>query len=664
MQRVSHLRVGLAAVLACASIGVAHVCTQAAPLSVKITSPMGRMGLTGPVRIVAQVHLAETETANALHVQFLVNQHLLRTVDSGPPYAAEWVDENPFDREEIEVRATDALGHEAKDTVVLEPFEAVEESQITSVLVEASVRDKDGKFVRGLAASNLALAEDGVPQVLDMVHQEDVGATFALLVDSSSSMSRNMDFVQRTAARLASFLRSNDRVMVAPFSRRIGPTTGPTNDQRTIVESIDAIRPAGGTAILDSLCAISETLHTADGRRAIVLITDGYDENSTHTFDDAMTAVKQAQATVYVVGIGGVAGVSLKGERLLRQLATETGGRFFFPARDEQLQSVHDTLVDDVENRYLMSYTPTNQAYDGQWRAIAVHAANPDYVVRARQGYFAPKPPPVRATIEFTAADEAGRYLDLTAADLDVTEEGVPQQVSSFTEAIQPVSIVLALDASGSMKKSEADVVKSARDFVGALRKEDQLALVLFSDHSTFVHDLSTNRDSTYEAIDQYKANGGTALYDALADALQRLKRVEGRRVVVVMTDGRDEDNPGTGPGSVRKLDDVLSELKDSGATVFSIGLGTKVDRGPIQEFADRSGGLALFPTDVTELAGEFQRIVEDLRRRYVVAYTSTRTQHDGKWRHVDIRVKSSPKASVRSIGGYWAPGAGAAASK
>jgi hypothetical protein len=104
--------------------------------------------------------------------------------------------------------------------------------------------------------------------------------------------------------------------------------------------------------------------------------------------------------------------------------------------------------------------------------------------------------------------------------------------------------------------------------------------------------------------------------------------------------------------------------LKDTGATVFSIGLGTKVDRGPIQEFADRSGGLALFPTDVTELAGQFQRIVEDLRRRYVVGYTSTSAQHDGKWRDVDIRVKSSPHASVRSIGGYWAPGTSAAAPK
>ena len=77
-----------------------------------------------------------------------------------------------------------------------------------------------------------------------------------------------------------------------------------------------------------------------DGRRAIVLITDGYDEHSTSSVDDALAAAKAARATVYVVGIGGVAGISLKGERLLRRIAAETGGRAFFPASEDQLELV------------------------------------------------------------------------------------------------------------------------------------------------------------------------------------------------------------------------------------------------------------------------------------------------------------------------------------
>ena len=94
--------------------------------------------------------------------------------------------------------------------------------------------------------------------------------------------------------------------------------------------------------------------------------------------------------------------------------------------------------------------------------------------------------------------------------------------------------------------------------------------------------------------------------------------------MVVVMTDGRDENNPGNGPGSTQSLADVRSQLKDSGATVFAIGLGTKVDAAPLKKLADLSGGRALLPQDVSELGAEFQRVVEDLRRRYVVGYTST----------------------------------------
>jgi VWFA-related protein len=346
----------------------------------------------------------------------------------------------------------------------------------------------------------------------------------------------------------------------------------------------------------------------------------------------------------------------MKGERLLRRLAVETGGRFFFPAREQQLAEVHDVLTEDVQNRYLITYTPSNQQVDGAWRDVAVSTTEPTHVIRTRPGYFAPKPPPIRPAIEFTATDSEERYLDLTVEDLEVFEDGVVQQVESFQEAVQPVSIVLALDASGSMKKKEADVVASAREFIHALRPQDRLALVLFADRTVFAHDLSENREFAAEALEDYRAVGGTALYDALSDSMIRLKRAEGRRVVVVMTDGRDENNPGTGPGSTRRLPDVLKHVQDTGALVFTIGLGTNVDQAILKEIADRSGGRALFPTDVSELAAEYQRVVDDLRRRYVLGYTSTHIKRDGSWRNVEIRIKGHDAAVVRSLGGYYAP--------
>ena len=625
----------------------------AAP-SVRITSPLGRSGTSGSIRIVAQI---QPQPHVALGpVQFFVDGTLLQTDVDGAPYAVEWTDENPFERREIAVAVSDALGREVRDTIVLEPFDIVEEAQVTSVLVEASVQDKNRRFVKNIPPAAFSLFEDGVPQVLDLARHEAVGATFALLIDSSASMSRRLEFVQRTAAALADYMSPRDRTIVAPFSKGLLPLTGPTDDRATVTDAIGAIRSKGGTAILDSLVQLAQSLPESTGRRAIILITDGYDENSVTTVDEALEALKSARTTVYAVAIGGIAGISLKGERVLRRLAAETGGRIFLPANEDQLQVVHAALADDVQNRYLLTYTPTNQRQDGKWREISVQVAESGYRVDARPGYFAPKPAPVRPTIEFTAMDPSGAYLDVAAADLEVVEDGVLQQIDVFHEATQPVSIVLALDASGSMRRREGEVIASAGAFAAALRPQDQLAVAMFADAVTFVHDFSTDRKTTWEAIDGYTVSGGTALYDAVSAALTRLQRAEGRRVVVVMTDGRDENGPGTGPGSSRTLGEVLEQVKTSGATIFTIGLGTKVDDRPLQQFAELSGGRALLPRNVSELSGEFQRVTEDLRRRYVVGYTSTNGERNGQWRKVDIRLKAAPQATVRTSGGYSAP--------
>ena len=148
--------------------------------------------------------------------------------------------------------------------------------------------------------------------------------------------------------------------------------TGPTGDRRTIIEAIQHIEPTGGTAILDALIELSERLPKAEDRRSVILISDGYDEHSRDSFEDALAAVKSAGITIYVVGIGGVAGISLKGERELKRLASETGGRVFFPPRAEELAGVYDQLAADAQNRYLVTYTPTNTTRDGSWRAVSL----------------------------------------------------------------------------------------------------------------------------------------------------------------------------------------------------------------------------------------------------------------------------------------------------
>ncbi len=371
--------------------------------------------------------------------------------------------------------------------------------------------------------------------------------------------------------------------------------------------------------------------------------------------EEAIAALQQRSATAYVIGVGGVAGISLRGERMLRRLAAETGGRAFFPWREEELPIVHDRVAADVANRYVITYTPRNQQVDGTFRRISLATTTPGLTVRARPGYFAPRPPPVRPTIEFTATDSSRQYLDLTREDLAVTEDGVAQQVEAFFEATSPVSIMLVLDESGSMRKSADGVKAAAQSFVKALRDQDKLAVIRFSDRPVLAHDLTLFRSDALKAIDEYTANGGTALYDAIHDALGRLKRVEGRRVVVALTDGRDENNAGTGPGSLLSFEELMAGIKDVDALVYAIGLGGNVDRARLEQIASTTGGDAYFPDSVEALAADYARIVENLRRRYVISYESTNSTRNGAWRKVEIR---SPRGELRfaSRGGYFAP--------
>jgi hypothetical protein len=124
----------------------------------------------------------------------------------------------------------------------------------------------------------------------------------------------------------------------------------------------------------------------------------------------------------------------------------------------------------------------------------------------------------------------------------------------------------------------------------------------------------------------------------------------------VVLTDGRDENNPGTAPGSVRTLPQVLDLVKEHNVTVFGIGLGPKVDRDTLESIAQVSGGESYFPESVSTLAREYRRVLEDLRRRWVIRYQSTNGKHDGSWRAVEVRSRKEGIV-ITAQNGYRAPG-------
>jgi VWFA-related protein len=133
------------------------------------------------------------------------------------------------------------------------------------------------------------------------------------------------------------------------------------------------------------------------------------------------------------------------------------------------------------------------------------------------------------------------------------------------------------------------------------------------------------------------------------------LKVVPGRRAVVVLTDGHDENKTSNGPGSAHTIEDVVQLAREVGATIFPVGLGTRVDKEFLEHLAKLSGGDAYFSADPEQLAEQFHGIIENLRQRYVLSYTSSNSKHDGAWRHVEIRPRTNTLV-VTTGGGYFAP--------
>lgn len=649
--RPAAIAVSLALLVLTLGVPGGHDGQERVVASIHITSPTGRSGLPGRVRIVARV---TTPSLVVPVVRFYVNDELLATDSDGPPYAAEWTDENPFAATRIRVEMTEGEAV-IEDHVDLKPFEVVEAAEVLSINVDASVRDAKGRYPSNLTAADFQLYENDVAQRVDAVRSESLPTTFALLIDSSQSMARNMDFVRHSVLKLPGLLRDEDMAIVAPFSNTITTITGPTRDGATLAEAVTAIKPGGGTAILESLAAVAKRFGDAPNRRAVVLVTDAYDENSTMTIDEVVAALKSAKVIVYTVAVGGVSGVSVKGEQMLRFIAEQTGGRAFFPWNAKEMAAASATIAEDAQHRYVVTYTPSNQRHDGAWRAIRLETNDSEYHVVARDGYLSPEPAPVKASFEFTVTNKSRQYVEIDRDNLLVTEDGVPQKVESFHESVAPVSVMLALDASGSMKKSTELVKSTASDFVRAVRPEDNLALITFADEPKFEHVLSGNREWSLDAIKRYTANGGTALYDALWNSLLTLKGVKGRRAIVLLSDGRDENNPGTAPGSKHTFSEVMTLQRQVGATVYVVGLGSNVDREVIDTLITQSGGQAYYADDATGLGAQFHRIVEDLRRRYVLSYASTNSIADGNWRKVEIRPHE-PGRIVTTAGGYFAP--------
>jgi Ca-activated chloride channel family protein len=269
------------------------------------------------------------------------------------------------------------------------------------VNVFVTVTDAHSGPVAGLTKDNFSLLEDGQEQKISIFEKQSaVPLSIALAVDTSMSTRHDLPLEQASAKRFAhTILRPVDALSVYGFNEYVREsTTGFTADLKRIDESIDHIRLGAATALYDAIYLISRALDRRQGRKVIVLITDGGDTISKVDYKEAVRAAEEAEAIVYsiiVVPIENSAGRETGGEHALIQLSEDTGGKYYYATSMAQLDEAFQKISDELRTQYLLAYYPLRRTSFSDFRRIQVSVVGSTgtsaYRVRNRAGYYTVK---------------------------------------------------------------------------------------------------------------------------------------------------------------------------------------------------------------------------------------------------------------------------------
>lgn len=264
-----------------------------------------------------------------------------------------------------------------------------------------------------------------------------------------------------------------------------------------------------------------------------------------------------------------------------------------------------------------------------------------------------------------TVVDRKGSLItDLNANDFEIYEEGKKQTITYFgrgdgtDETLPPLHVGALFDTSGSMEQ-DMDLSRSAAiKFLNALMMAVDITLVDFDSEVRVARYAQADFPRLVERIRQRKSEGMTALYDALGVYLDGANGQDGRKVLVLYTDGGDSQ-------SSMSYSDVLTLLKASDVTVYAVGFLehqsslTKMDqRSKLSQMSEVTGGQAFFPTTIKELDPVYDKVLQEIQAQYTLGYISADARTDGAWRKVDVKmVRGDLKgARVRARKGYFGP--------
>jgi Ca-activated chloride channel homolog len=259
--------------------------------------------------------------------------------------------------------------------------------------------DKHGKFVRDLNQQDFSILDDHKPPqaIVNFRRETDLPLHLGLLIDVSGSVQSRFGFEQDAAV---SFLQHSirtgfDKAFVVGFNKQSDLTQDFTDNVQLLSAGIHQLRDGGGTALYDAVYRACKEKLLKDRpdhptRKAIVILSDGEDNQSEVTRAQAIEMAQRSEVIIYAISTDD-SGLILRGDRVLEQLAEATGGRAFFPFKMKDITHSFAAIEDELRSQYVVSYRPADFDADGRYRTIEISALKKDLQVRARKGYFAPQ---------------------------------------------------------------------------------------------------------------------------------------------------------------------------------------------------------------------------------------------------------------------------------
>ena len=254
--------------------------------------------------------------------------------------------------------------------------------------------DKHGRYNPNLQQSDFALLDDSkAPAKVNSFHQQiNLPLRVGILIDTSTSIRSRFQFEQQSANEffLEMLKSKNDRAFVMGFDVTPTVTQDWTNNIDGLETGVNKLRPGGGTALYDAVYTAcrDKLLDVSRGqeptRKAIVLLSDGEDNQSRAYLDEAIKECQRAETTNWTPSRG-------KGDKVLAQMAQDTGGQVFFPPTVEEVSNSFKDIEEELRSQYALTYTPADFKMDGAFRTIYLYCNDRRYQVRARKGYFAPR---------------------------------------------------------------------------------------------------------------------------------------------------------------------------------------------------------------------------------------------------------------------------------